>query len=165
MACTTPAKKGEAAEKYKTAYPAAGDRKAEVLKRIVEQELTAGNTAEAKKWIEQGLTDKVGVQYDSVAAQQMLASAQKTRDDQVAQKKAEADVKKNQPKKGVTRANYERVQEGMTLAEVEDILGKGKEMASSGNMRMMTWQGGVVNFRAVSITFEDGRVTAKAILD
>jgi hypothetical protein len=70
-----------------------------------------------------------------------------------------------QPKRGVNRANYERIEDGMTLAEVEDILGRGKEGARSGNITVVTWQSGIVGLRVISITFEDGRATAKVILD
>ena len=53
----------------------------------------------------------------------------------------------------------------MTLSEVKSILGSGKEDARSGSMKIYTWQGGVVGFKAISVTFEDDRVTSKAILD
>jgi hypothetical protein len=66
---------------------------------------------------------------------------------------------------GVSRANYDRIQDGMTLGEVEAILGRGKEDTRSGNLRVLHWQGGVINLRAISITFEDDRVVSKAILD
>ena len=67
--------------------------------------------------------------------------------------------------RGVSRANYDRVTEGMSLAEVQDILGPGKEFTSAGDLQVLTWQRGVVFPKVISITFEGGRVSAKAILD
>ena len=160
----TAGKQAEAVEKYNSGYPSAGTRKAEILKRIVDFHAGKGDKQEAAIWIAKGLDEKVEVNYDA-AGQQLLAQAKKERDEKVAQKQADKEAKANAPKKGVNRANYEKIQDGMTLEEVESILGKGKEDARAGNLRTMTWQGGIVNLKVVSITFEDGRVSAKAILD
>jgi len=160
-----------AVAKYKEGYPGAGDMKASVLRRIVEHEASKGNTAEARKWIERGLDDRLDVAYEGDAGE-LLAEVKKEREEKAAKKKAEEEARaqarreeQSAPRKGVTRANYERVKEGMTLEEVEAILGKGKEASSAGNLRVMTWQGGVVNLKAISITVEDDRVVAKDILD
>src|SRR5262245_40533270 len=54
-----------AVARYKEGYDAAGPRKAEVLQRIVDHEVKAGNTAEAKKWVEKGLNEKLQVAYET----------------------------------------------------------------------------------------------------
>lgn len=69
------------------------------------------------------------------------------------------------PPASVTRENDERIQTGMTREDVEAILGRGKEAASADGFQGVTWQGGFLGGRVISITFEDGRVAAKAIGD
>jgi hypothetical protein len=67
----------------------------------------------------------------------------------------------------VTKANYDKVKDGMTISEVERILGKGTEQASSntggGNLQMsgkvMIWQDGM---KSISITFVNDKVMVKA---
>lgn len=86
----------------------------------------------------------------------------------------------------VTKANYEKIKDGMTLAEIEGILGKGTEQASSNtggavavpgasvggvsvpgqtvNMpkmsaKVMVWQDGT---KIISITFVNDKMMAKA---
>ena len=60
----------EAVAKYKESFggPEARSRKSEILKRIVDQEIKAGNTEEAKVWIKKGIKDNVEVPYDSASA-------------------------------------------------------------------------------------------------
>lgn len=65
--------------------------------------------------------------------------------------------------------NYNRIYNGMSISEVESILGKGKSQASSsfdlgefgGKMttEVMTWQSGM---KVISITFSNGKVEGKA---
>ncbi len=63
----------------------------------------------------------------------------------------------------VTKANYNRIQSGMSLAEVEAILGKttmSEEVAKSGSQDgTLFWK--VDGFRSVVITFENGKVKEK----
>lgn len=64
---------------------------------------------------------------------------------------------------GVTLANYERVQTGMTLAEVEAIFGKPggllSEFSAAGiTTQTIVWQRGIGN---ATITFQNGTVWAK----
>ncbi len=153
-------KRDEAVAKYKSGYAAAGSRKGEVMKRIVEHELSRGDAQEAKKWVGQALAENIEVSYDSPAANGLLAQVRREREQAAAQAAAQGGAKK-----GVTRENYDRIRDGMSLAEVEALLGKGREESSSGNLRVLTWQAGVVNFRAISVSFEDDRVIGKAILD
>jgi hypothetical protein len=73
----------------------------------------------------------------------------------------------------LTLANYERVQPGMSVREVERILGKGREQASSQvpsfsvggysspaiSGKVLTWQEGQ---KTVCITFTNDQVSVKA---
>ena len=64
-----------------------------------------------------------------------------------------------------TRANYNRIRQGMTIDEVQAILGPGKESASAPGVLIATWQSDeLLNTTIISITFQDGRVQAKAIV-
>jgi hypothetical protein len=67
----------------------------------------------------------------------------------------------------VSKSNFDKVQNGMTMAEVEGILGKGTEQAGvagaigdlAGSGKVMTWTDGE---KSITVTFVDGKVTAKA---
>ena len=82
----------------------------------------------------------------------------------------------------ITKSNYDKINNGMTEAEVEGILGKGEEKASSGvdvpgksvnipgggnvsvpgvssSAKVKMWQDGM---KMISITFSNGKVMAKA---
>ena len=69
----------------------------------------------------------------------------------------------------INKDNYERISNGMSVSQVESILGKGDSQASSsldlgelgGNIsaEVMTWKSGA---KVISITFSNGKVMAKA---
>lgn len=82
----------------------------------------------------------------------------------------------------INQTNYEAVKNGMTLQEVEEVLGKGEEQASSSvevpgqtvdipgaastsipgissSAQVVMWQAGT---NMITITFSDGKVAAKA---
>ncbi len=67
----------------------------------------------------------------------------------------------------VTRENYDKIQSGMSLSEVEGILGKGTEKAGmggaignlSGSARIVVWGG---EEKSITITFANDKVVAKA---
>ena len=67
----------------------------------------------------------------------------------------------------ITKDNYNKIQTGMTLAEVESILGSGTEQASSDasfggisiDMKNMVWQN---EDKIISITFSHDKVQAKS---
>ena len=82
-----------AVAKYKEGYDAAGPRKAEVLQRIVDHEAKAGNAAEAKRWVEKGVNERVDASYETPAARDLLAQVQRERAEAEA-KKQEAEAKK-----------------------------------------------------------------------
>jgi hypothetical protein len=165
-------KKDEAVAAYKQHFGSAKD-KPEVLRRIVEHELEKGHTEEARDWVGRGVKQGVAVTYESAAARDLLARAQEERDAKAALAQAEREAKrqarkerkKEKPRGRVTRENYDRVRDGMTLAEVEALLGPGKEGASAGNVRVLTWQGGFLGRRIISISFQDDKVVGKAIVD
>ena len=131
-----PTKPAEAVVKYKEGYDAAGTRKAEVLQRIVDHEAGAGNTAEAAKWVEKGLDDKLTVAYTSGAAKDLYAKAQKDRADKEAAKKADAAAKVKQrdedkgakdtvkANKNLPRDQFRALVTGKTEQQVLDALGK-----------------------------------------
>lgn len=76
-------KQEEAVRAYKKHFSEAGDRKPELLKRIVEYELKQGDRAEARHWVEKGIDGKLEVAYDSEAARGLLADVQQERGQQV----------------------------------------------------------------------------------
>jgi hypothetical protein len=67
----------------------------------------------------------------------------------------------------ITKDNYSEIKTGMTLAEVESILGGGTEQASSDasfggiaiDMKSMVWQD---EDKIISITFSHDKVQAKS---
>ena len=69
----------------------------------------------------------------------------------------------------LNKDNYDKISNGMSVSQVESILGKGESQASSsvdlgeygGNIssEVMTWQSGT---KVISITFSNGKVMAKA---
>lgn len=64
----------------------------------------------------------------------------------------------------VTRANYNKIKNDMTLAEVTAILGPGTENAQVPGAYVMTWQSdSLLQPTIISITFQNDRVQSKAI--
>ncbi len=137
-------KPAEAVPRYKEGYPAAGDRKAEVLQRIVDHEAGAGNTAEASKWVEKGLDDKLAPAFTSAAAKDLYAKAQKERADKEVAKKAaeearraERDAKakdRDDKNRKYTRDEFKRLVIGRTRDEVIELLGKPKATQQVGEV-------------------------------
>jgi hypothetical protein len=71
------------------------------------------------------------------------------------------------PGSKVSRANYGRIQDGMTIAQVESILGPGRENIRGYGMYVATWESGSSsfgNYLVISVSFQDGRVVGKACL-
>lgn len=67
---------------------------------------------------------------------------------------------------GVTRANYDRLKTGMTLAEVSAILGGPAEQvteteAGGTTMSIHTWTEGMLSGKALILTFTDGKLDSK----
>ena len=63
-------------------------------------------------------------------------------------------------KSRVTAENYEKINDGMTIAQVEKLLGKGDEVSSSGSMRNIVWTDD--DFNTISIVFIDGKSMGKS---
>jgi hypothetical protein len=69
----------------------------------------------------------------------------------------------------INKENYEKISNGMSVSQVESILGKGESMASSSvdlgayggshSTEVITWQKGT---NVISVTFSNGKVMAKA---
>jgi hypothetical protein len=86
------------------------------------------------------------------------------------EKPAKSEVRSAQPVNRLTLENYSRIEDGMTYEKVKSILGPASEEAASASagqgtefatkMVVLTWKGSW-GANAV-ITFQDGRVTAKA---
>lgn len=77
--------------------------------------------------------------------------------------KQEADMESSEK---VTRANYSKITIGMTVKEVQDILGLGKEAASGEGVVVGMWESRAKAFEVptvISITFQNGKVAVKAI--
>lgn len=164
--------KSGAVSKYKAAYTEGLGRLSvpeyeatgkKIFPRIVEFEVKAGNTEEAKTWIKRGLSDttlKDKIEYTDPAVRELFAEAKKEHavEAEVARKKKEAAAEK------VTRANYNRIQDGMSLDEVQAILGPGRESASGQGVLILTWQSELTPFGAnvATVTFQNGVVVGKA---
>jgi hypothetical protein len=64
------------------------------------------------------------------------------------------------PRPGVTEENYGRITYGMTLADVQGVLGgEGEDWKPMGNSFIGTWRGDGLT---VYVSFEDGRVWQRA---
>ena len=100
----------EAVGRYKEGFDAAGTRKAEVLQRIVDHEAKAGNAAEAKRWVEKGLNEKLNAAYETPAARELLTQVQQERAEAEAKKKEAEDKKKaeHEAKDQAKRAEKEK---------------------------------------------------------
>jgi hypothetical protein len=60
----------------------------------------------------------------------------------------------------IARANYDHIRVGMNVAEVEAILGQGREVVGSGPLAVTVWENAET---VITITFQDGAVTTKRI--
>ena len=66
----------------------------------------------------------------------------------------------------VSKDNFDKIKNGMTVAEVEEILGKATEEGEAGGAvgelvgagKVMTWKDGD---KSIGVTFVNGKVTAK----
>ena len=55
--------------------------------------------------------------------------------------------------------NFNKISDGMTISQVEAILGKGEAQASSADTQIINWQNST---KVISITFSNGKVMSKA---
>lgn len=171
-------KPAEAIAKYKEGYPAAGSRKTEVLQRIVDHEAEAGNTAEATKWVEKGIDDKLTVAYTSAAAKSLHTKVQKDRADKEAAKQAESAAKAKQrdeekgsrdqvrANKNLPREQFRALVTGKTEQQVLDALGKPDQTQDQEGLGKLWYYNNaavdpVTNKKTaiVQIVFEGGTVT------
>ena len=69
----------------------------------------------------------------------------------------------------ISKSNYEQVRTGMTVAQVEDILGKGTEQAGiggavgklAGSVKVVCWTEGEKSDKKITVTFVNDKVVAK----
>ena len=145
-----------------------------MLPRIVEFEVKAGNNHEAKIWIKRGLEGKLNAEYTNPTAKELFATVKNEHEAQLAAAKerreeAEREAKRlaaiEAAKPRPSRANYNKIQNGMSLAEAQQILGPGKEAAQAPGIQVVTWQSDdLLSTTIISITFENNQVQAKAII-
>lgn len=63
----------------------------------------------------------------------------------------------------ISKAEFEKIDEGMTYEEVVDIIGsKGELISSSGGAKMYSWKGNGTLGANANVTFLDGKVEGKA---
>lgn len=167
----------EAVVKYKLGYSAAGNRKAEILQRIVDHEAD-GNAAEATKWIERGLDDQIAVTYKSAASRTLVAKVEKDRADRAAAKQVEtaAKAKQNDEQKGsrdqiranknLPRDQFRAVINGRTKQQVLDALGKPDQTQDQEGLGELWYYNNAAidpvtgkKTAIVQIVFENGTVT------
>ena len=100
-------KRAEAVEKYAANYERADD-KPQLLRRVVEFRLESGDTAEAKKWLARGISDKVEVVYEGKAKEEFAALRQELADDEAkARSKKEADARAEQERAAAAKREKE----------------------------------------------------------
>ena len=107
-------KKAEAVAKYKDRFShVPGDRRAEVIKRVADHEATAGDKAEARRWVEKGLDGKMNIAYESPAARDLLAQVQRERAEAEAKKQAE--IARKQAEAAKRKAEEEERRKGIAI--------------------------------------------------
>jgi hypothetical protein len=149
----------QAAVKYNR-MPATAD--APTRSRVYKEVLQAASQAESSRQEADSL-DKSARRVEAKADRAAVALG-KVRD---AIRKVEQELEDTPANPGPTRDNYHKVRIGMTPAQVQTILGPGKEVARSEGTLVMTWQSEAGLFDTptiISITFDHTGVTAKAIL-
>ena len=139
-------KKAEAVAKYKDRYSFVPDgRKAEVVKRVADHEATAGDKAEARRWVEKGLDAKLDIKYESPAARDILAQVHRERAEAEATKQAEAEKRQaeaaqrktddEERRKGVRVTTDQLRREYAADRKAADAKYKGKTLRVSGPVR------------------------------
>ncbi|HZT80053.1 MAG TPA: hypothetical protein VFA26_07525 [Gemmataceae bacterium] len=85
----------EAVARYKNLFATVpADGRAEVVRRIVEHELGKGDAEEAERWLQRGLDDGLKLTFDSPAAKELLARAQRQREERGEELPAQKQAKK-----------------------------------------------------------------------
>ena len=66
----------------------------------------------------------------------------------------------------VSKSNYDKIENGMTVSQVEGILGKGKEAGAAGAIGNLTGSVKVITWgddkKSITVTFVNDKVTLKA---
>lgn len=115
-------KKAEAVAKYKDRFShLPDDRRAEVIKRIADHEATAGDKAEARRWVEKGLDGKTEIAYETAAARDLLVQVKQERAEAEAKKK-EAEAKKKAEREAKEQAQREMEEKAKRYGRSSDAL-------------------------------------------
>ena len=171
--------KAEAVAMYKAGIDSAGTRRKEIIGRIVDHEAMAGGPDEARRWVERAVREGFELDLSNHPSRNLWARLRQEREDKVAMEKEKiARAKRDQESRAqeaanetarksmVNRANYNRLAIGMSYDDVTEILGSyGKERVAAGDLVTVVWQSGGARVTRISITFENGRLAAKAIFD
>jgi hypothetical protein len=166
-------KKAEAVAVYKDKFTYAND-KAALLKRIVEFEAERNDMAEARRWIDRGLEDKIEVSYSnpalvSLQAQVKAERAQKEKrkeDDRIAKEKADKAAKTEADRANAkpSQANYSKIRDGMTMDEVQAILGPAPQSTFTQGVFRLSWTFEGPTLTVITVNFTNDRVTSKNIV-
>ncbi|MBA4191184.1 MAG: hypothetical protein C0467_24655 [Planctomycetaceae bacterium] len=125
-------KKAEAVAKYKSGFShAPADRKSEIIKRSADIEAEAGNKAEARHWVEQGLNANLDITYSTSAARDVLDAIRRERVEAEAQRVA-AEAKKKEDAKGIKVTAEQIRQDYQTDTHAAESKYKGKIFRVSG---------------------------------
>ena len=81
---------------------------------------------------------------------------------QVVQKVKQETPQKSKPVGHVSRANYEKLKDGMALDKVQEIIGVGKEVGNSGAISSYTYQSGNM---IISVVFNNKKLASRSIVD
>jgi hypothetical protein len=164
----------EALAKFKEGFPQANARSPEFIAKIVESALASGNNTEARKWVEREHREKTNPPFGPAGAAlsssiqgelaQANADQERKRIEREEERANEREQAKQQatPTSRVNRANYNRVEVGMTGEEVQEILGGGTESFQGGNITVLSWRAGSC---IITVTFDGRRVASKSIVN
>jgi ribosomal protein L40E len=162
-------KKMEAIAIYKEKFSLAND-KAALVKRIVEFELERNDIVETRKWIERGFDEKIEVAYSNPALVTLQAQVKSERSERQ-KKKVEEHVTKEKSANAETdrgnakasQSNYAKIQIGMTMDEVQAILGPATRSAFAQGMFRLSWPVEEPTPMVITMDFVNDRATAKNI--
>ena len=138
-------KKADAVAKYKDRFShVPNDRRQEIIKRVADHEATAGDTAEARRWVEKGLDGKMNIAYESPAARDIYTQVQRERAEAEAKKQAEIARKQDEAakrkaeederRKGIAITFDDLRQEYASDRKAADAKYKGKTLRVSGTL-------------------------------
>lgn len=157
-----------AVAKYEEGWTAAGSEKPGILKRIVEHELSKGNAANAKTWLEKGVAESLNVPYEHPAALALVAQLRQEHEAQAKQQQQQPEqAKLLQNKRGAkySRDEFRQLVVGKSRQEVLDLLGRPQATQEGDGFEFWDYQGRTfdpVTNRTdhnAQVEFQNGRVS------